>query len=230
MNSLRAHLIHSIHIKRCRIETILSFPIDVLWSTATGWNSRSRSVVLIKPISRSVDSAAHQFPLNCVPCHHVILWSYQILETYNAILKKIFKFTLFWRVIDFCNWTLRISRKSFLKVMAAIPTAISTMKMMPKRKANWNKNRCNNCLSKLKLNIQPWEALAIPSRLHSNPGRQSERSIGQARSKLLAELWCVRRGNEWNHRHRWGLRSLRSEFQGQKSEKKLFFSRINYKF
>lgn len=44
--------------------------------------------------------------------------------------------TLFWRFIDFCSWVLRMSRKSFLKVIAAMPTAISTMKIIPKRTAN----------------------------------------------------------------------------------------------
>lgn len=46
--------------------------------------------------------------------------------------------TLLWRLIDFCNWSFNMSFKSFLKVSAAIPTAISMMKIAANRTANCN--------------------------------------------------------------------------------------------
>lgn len=70
---MNSHLIQSIHIKWCGIETISSLSINVLWSAATSWNARSCTVIGLEPVTWSLNSAAHQFPLKCVPSHHVIL-------------------------------------------------------------------------------------------------------------------------------------------------------------
>lgn len=44
--------------------------------------------------------------------------------------------TLFWRPIDFDSWVFKMSRKSFLNVIAAMPTATSRMKIIPSSTAN----------------------------------------------------------------------------------------------
>ena len=119
-------------------EAILSLIIDILRSAATCWYSWGSSIVLVKPMSRSIDSATHHFSLDRVPCHDVVLLLVNLFLDTHFNLKL--QLTLFCRFIDFCSWVLRMSRKSFLNVMAAIPTAISTMKIIPKRKANWKNN------------------------------------------------------------------------------------------
>lgn len=67
------YLVHSIHVQRRGIQTVLGLPVDVLWSAAAGRNPRSGAVVDVEPISRPIDAAAHHFSLNGVPSHHVVL-------------------------------------------------------------------------------------------------------------------------------------------------------------
>lgn len=68
------YLVHSIHVQRSRVQTVHGLSVYVLRAAAAGRNTISRAIVNVVPISRSIDSAAHHFPLNGVPSHHIILW------------------------------------------------------------------------------------------------------------------------------------------------------------
>lgn len=102
-------------------------------------------------------------------------WRYSV-ETRATLFHNPTWPTLFWRFIDFCNWVFRMSRKSFLKVRAAMPTAISTMKIIPNKTANCEKFgsfRGGTLQSLFLINLQPLTASVTPSTLHNNQGRQS---------------------------------------------------------
>lgn len=159
-------------------------------------------------------------PLNCIPCHHIILLEFQfisLIETLFQTTSLMFCLNLpcsvgSWIFVAQC-WECLVNH--FWKLKTQFQRRSRRWILCPKVQ----QTKIINFLIVTKLlqsliwwKLPPLKALVTLSKLHNNPKTRLEKLILPAQSRQLVELLCGRQENEWSRRHHLGLQFLQNLF------------------